>query len=207
MKRRRTNQGEEKEKAALYSLGLLGEAEAGDFERELTLGIEPAGQSLRIYEEMLSNLAFAAPAGVAPSPSVRSALLERIASIPQIKNPRREELEALSRQVRNLPADESVWRTVYGGVRIKTLAVDNDRGTVALLVRIEPGGRIPPHQPTGAEDSLVLEGDCRVNGLILRPGDYRSAPEGSIDGEVTTQKGTLFLMIAPRKFEILDVAE
>ncbi len=204
MKRKAKNSVEEK--AALFSLGLLAEADAGDFERELHLGTGSAGQSLRLYEEMLSDLAFAAPS-VAPSPSIRSTLLERIASIPQIRNPRREELEALSRQVRNLMMNESDWRVVYDGVRIKTLASDQDRWTESLLVQIEPGGCIPPHKHRGDADSLVLDGECRVNGLTMRPGDYRHMPEGTIDGEVTTQRGTVFLIIAPSYFEAPDGTE
>ena len=63
-----------------------------------------------------------------------------------------------------------------------------------MLVRVAPGTVYPPHEHTGAEECYVIEGDLRVEGRVLRAGDYQYAPAGSSHAEQTTEGGCLLLI-------------
>lgn len=56
---------------------------------------------------------------------------------------------------------------------------ENERGR-AVLVRMQPGSALPPHDHGMDEESLILEGDaCIGDDLHLGVGDYHYAPAGS----------------------------
>jgi hypothetical protein len=53
------------------------------------------------------------------------------------------------------------------------------------------------------EELYVLEGDLRVGGMVIRPGDYCRAEAGTIHPELRTETGCLFFVTAARQSEIL----
>lgn len=203
-----TNQLEER--AALYSLGMLSQTEARAFDREIAGGDAAAAATQRGFDRLTAELALGAPEA-APTPGLRARLLERIGgetpsnpSNLEAGSHRKQALPSPASQFLHIRADEGDWRQIGQGAQIKTLFVDRARDTVTSLVRLAPGGRLPRHRHHGAEESIVLEGDCRVNGHVLLPGDYRRAPDGTVDSEITTEHGTLFLMVASREIEVLE---
>lgn len=191
------------EQAALYSLGMLSQTEARAFDREIADGNEEAAESLRAFDSLVADLAFSAPEAAPPS-SLRERLLANLKPPGAGEEARRRELSSLASQFLSIRADEGHWIEMGDGVSVKTLYIDAARDSVTTLVRLAPGGRLPRHGHRGPEESFILEGDCRVNGAIFHPGDYRCAPAGSVDTEVTTVHGTTFLMVSPREIEILD---
>ncbi|HYP67001.1 MAG TPA: cupin domain-containing protein, partial [Thiobacillaceae bacterium] len=68
------------------------------------------------------------------------------------------------------------WVKVLKGVEIKLLRQDGR--SRSFLLRMAPGSRLPPHGDGLEEESLVLEGDATINGVLCRTGDYHMAPKG-----------------------------
>jgi len=62
----------------------------------------------------------------------------------------------------------------------RPLARDETTGYESFVLRIKPGGRSTPHEHTGGEEFLVLDGelvDC--DGLVMRAGDFAAYAPGS----------------------------
>lgn len=101
-------------------------------------------------------------------------------------------------------ASEGRWLEMREGVLLKKLHVDQASGIATSLVRMLPGTALPVHQHIGVEQFFVIEGDCNVAGQRLTSGDYHRAEVGSIHESTYTVDGTLFLLIAPERYEVLD---
>lgn len=197
------------EMAALYALGALTQHEARAFETLLAEENSNLAEELAAFETVTTHMAFAAPEQ-APSASVREKLLAEIAQTPQQSS--REEIhlpfvspEQLS-EVFSLHADQGEWLEIGPGLTAKTLFVDQMRGTITSLVKMAPGGALPPHRHLGNEQFYILEGDCSVHGAQLGPGDFHRAAAGSVHESTSTVGGTTFLLIAPADYEILQPA-
>ena len=193
---------EARESAALYALGALSQHEARAFEQHLAEGCEVCRAELQAFEEVAAKLAFGAPEAESPA-GLREKLLSKVseASPPQATPTTP---PAASPQFLTVRATEGEWQEVGPGALMKPLFVDDGRGTITALIKLLPGGWLPRHRHTGVEESIVLEGDCRVNDQVLGPGDYRCAPAGSIDEAIHTLGGTVFMLVAPKTVEILE---
>jgi len=192
------------EQAAMYALGMLSQSEARAFEESLKAGPNDQAKELAAFDAVVMALALGAPEQSAPK-SARNRLLLTIAGeaetaeIPMIQS-----APAVNPGFHIIKKDEGLWEQVAEGVFIKTLFVNPAMGSVTTLVKLSPGSRLPRHRHQGIEESIVIEGDCRVNGEILRSGDYRCAKEGTTDSEVTTERGTILLIMTTRDVEILE---
>ena len=91
-----------------------------------------------------------------------------------------------------------------GGCVVEEPACGQGDRIATSLVRMLPGTALPVHQHIGVEQFFVIEGDCHVAGQKLTPGDYHRAEAGSIHESTYTVDGTLFLLIAPERYEVLD---
>ncbi len=193
------------EQAAMYALGMLSQSEARAFERCLAEGEGGYAEESAVFDAVVTSLGLSASEQL-PSADMRERLLARVAGEASQKerNEAGERPASAPPEFHNVRLDEGKWDQAAEGVFVKTLFVDQIRGTVTSLVKLEPGARLPRHRHLGIEESIVVEGDCRVNGEVLTPGDYRCAMAGSTDSEVTTEHGTTFLMITPREVEILE---
>jgi anti-sigma factor ChrR (cupin superfamily) len=69
-----------------------------------------------------------------------------------------------------------------------------------------PGTSLPAHRHIGAEQLYILEGDCQVHGEVLGPGDFHLAESDTVHESTSTVNGTMFLLIGPQAYEILDQA-
>lgn len=196
--------------AALYALGALTQHEVRAFENLLADDNNGLAEELAAFEAVTTHLAFAAPEH-APSFSARESLLTRItqASHPAITS-KEPQLQFVSpeqaSQVFSVHANEGEWVEVGPGLTAKTLFVDQRHGTITSLVKMAPGGALPPHRHLGNEQFYILEGDCSVQGAQLGPGDFHSATAGTVHESTSTVKGTTFLLIAPADYEILQSA-
>jgi quercetin dioxygenase-like cupin family protein len=82
------------------------------------------------------------------------------------------------------------------GVSYRVLRKDAARGTHTSLVRMSPGAVIPAHRHQVAEQTYFLEGDGRMAGEVLGPGDYYRMPAGTVHEASTTRSGCTFLMFS-----------
>lgn len=192
--------------AALHALGALTQHEARAFHDLLADDKDGLAEDLAAFDSVVAHLAFAAPERD-PSPSVREKLLAGI-SAPKAKGEFHVPfvVPAQSSPVFSLHANEGDWTEIGPGLTAKTLFVDQTRGFVTSLVKMAPGGALPPHRHTGDEQFYVLEGDCNVHGTRLGPGDFHRAASGSVHESTYTVDGTMFLLIAPADYEILQPA-
>jgi quercetin dioxygenase-like cupin family protein len=80
-------------------------------------------------------------------------------------------------------AESLPWIPVGPGEWIKPLRVLAGNRGRALLLRLEPGGIVPPHRHTGDVHAFNLEGSRELidNGQIVGPGDYVYEPAGNAD--------------------------
>ena len=103
--------------------------------------------------------------------------------------------------------EKMAWEAVrYPGVFVKTLMVDKPHGLVTVLMKMEPGARLPDHEHALVEQTLMLEGRLEDThgpeaGLSVRKGEYVFRPAGSRHA-VVAPEGALMLAIfqAPNKF-------
>lgn len=188
--------------AALYALGALSQHEARFFEEHLAEGCDPCSAELESFAQTVTALAFGA-ADELPSGRVRAELLARLSTSVshQAEDAAR---NGDSKQFVSVLASEGEWQEVQEGVLLKTLYIDQSTGIATSLVRMLPGTALPVHQHIGVEQFLVIEGDCNVAGQKLSPGDYHRAEAGSTHETTYTVDGTLILLIAPERYEVLD---
>lgn len=192
------------EQAALYALGMLSQTEAQNFARCLSEQQEGYAEELAAFAAVVAELGLSAPEQ-APPGRVRNQLLFAVASeavtteMPPVRS-----TPLPAPQLHSVKFDEGKWKKLAAGVFVKTLFVNQENETITSLVKLEPGARFPRHRHPGIEESVVILGDCHVNGDVLTPGDYRRADAGTTDGEITTINGTTYLVIASRKVEILE---
>lgn len=188
--------------AALYALGALSQHEARSFEDHLEEGCDICEAELRSFEQTVRAVAFSV-AEAEPPARVRAALLAQVGefSTQQFVGTAS---AANPGQFMSILAAEGKWRELGDGVMLKKLHVDKATGIATSLVRMPPGASLPVHQHLGVEQFFVIEGDCNVAGQRLTSGDYHRAEAGSIHESTYTVDGTLFLLIAPERYEVLD---
>lgn len=87
---------------------------------------------------------------------------------------------------------EGEWVRLLRGVELKLLRQDG--GQRSYLLRMAAGARIPPHEHALDEESLVLEGEVTINGVLCRAGDYHFAPRGKPHARLSTDRGCLLFV-------------
>jgi len=190
------------ELAALHALGALSHHEARAFEEHLAEGCELCSAEFDSFDRTVDELALSVPEAE-PSGEIRGRLIARISELPSSRA-----VNAVSGissdQFMSIHADDGQWQEVQDGILLKTLYVDRASGIATSLVRMTAGTALPPHQHLGVEQFYVIEGDCHVAGQRLGPGDYHRASTGSTHESTYTVDGTLFLLIAPEHYEVIE---
>jgi quercetin dioxygenase-like cupin family protein len=87
-------------------------------------------------------------------------------------------------------SDEGAWTDFLPGVQTKALW--DDGASRSLLVRLQPGARMPGYAHPVDEECLLLDGELFVGDTLLRAGDYQRAPAGTRAADTTTDVGALF---------------
>ena len=197
-----TREKEKTEQAALYALGVLEQHEARAFESALA-DHTSLDAEVKAFDAVVANLALGAVEAQPPA-SLRKKLLERIVTLeqePQTKTtqPVKPDLSTIS-----LRLNEGKWRKLAPKVSSKVLYADAQTGLVTSLIKLEPGGYLPRHRHLGIEQMFIVAGECLINGEVFSPGDFRMRPPNTEDDELTTERGATILLVAPKRFEILD---
>ncbi len=99
---------------------------------------------------------------------------------------------------RTVRANEGRWFKVVPGVTVKPLSIDLVRDTATLLMTLEPGARVPAHDHSGAEDSFVISGSCRIGESYLLKGDFHHADTGTRHDDVISDEGCVLLLVVDR---------
>lgn len=191
------------EVAAAYALGALSQQEARAFEDHLAEGCRACKAELESFEATLTALAFAEEAEASPV-KVRDELLTRFRDEALANEGAPAEPWSDAHKFISIRGSEGRWRRAGEGVSVKQLYVDSASGITTSLVRMEPGTSLPVHQHQGVEQFYIIEGDCHVGEDVLGPGDYHRAAAGSIHEKTYTVNGTMFLLVAPKNYEVLN---
>ncbi|HTQ54831.1 MAG TPA: cupin domain-containing protein [Bryobacteraceae bacterium] len=185
MREHQTATDEIRERASLFAAGALPPGDAAEF-REHMKGCIVCADEARTFHDMASLLPFAVT-GPAPPPQLREKLLARIQE------------PAPPPGISVVRAGDGDWKPLVPGVVAKRLYQESATGSVALLVRMEPGAKYPPHAHADVEHCFVLEGDLRFGDLVLRPGDYQCARAATDHRESHTVNGCMVLIIASQQ--------
>lgn len=89
-------------------------------------------------------------------------------------------------------AAEGDWQAFMPKVALKVLMRDGD--TMTYLMRIEPGGMVPPHDHPQTEECVVLDGEAYIGDLRVKAGDYHAAPAGKPHGLLRSDGGALLFL-------------
>ena len=148
-------------------------------------------QPVEDRDKLVVALATVADASI-PPPDLRARLLARISDVPAITHAT-EPVPGIQFLLR---ADGEWSEIGVPGVQMKYLQVDATRRYVRTLVRMAAGARFPAHRHQDREETLLLEGDLRVDDQDMLPGDYCVAQAGTVHGALSTERGALFLALA-----------
>jgi hypothetical protein len=96
---------------------------------------------------------------------------------------------------RCVKSDDLPWRpsTTAAGVFVKDIAVTD--GWEMQIVRFEPGARFPVHTQERPEFLFILEGELVQAGTRLSPGWASVASPGSVDADVYSETGCVFVLV------------
>lgn len=185
------------ERAALYAVGALPEDEQREFEAHLQAGCSQCQAEVDAFTAIGARIGQTAPLR-RPRPALRGlveAAVDRIAAEPVTT----EQDGVLFVRSERMP-----WAPhPRADVLVKRLHHDPRRGYRTSLVRLRPGDRYPGHRHSDVEEVYLLEGDLKVNGVAMSPGDYCRAEPGSVHHEVVTERGCTFLVVSCERDEIL----
>jgi len=190
-----------RERAAAYSLGALEPEEARVFAGHLAQSCHVCQAELEGFGATVSVLALSAVEQPPPI-DARRKLLSMLNGDGKHDEP---DLPVASLpEFLSIRGEEGDWQVLCDGVMIKRLYMDNASGLATSLVRMRAGTSLPRHRHRGVEQFFVIEGDCRIHGEKLGPGDYHRAETGSVHESTYTVDGALFLLVAPDGYEVLE---
>jgi quercetin dioxygenase-like cupin family protein len=122
---------------------------------------------------------------------------------PQAKN--HQKLGPLASRV--VQANDMDWEPIrYPGCYVKTLMVDPKNGHLTVLLKMDPGARLPDHEHSLVEQTYMLEGrlvdvEGPEIGLEVGPGEFVYRPAGSRHAAWTPEGGLMLAVFhVPNKF-------
>lgn len=137
--------------------------------------------------ELAARLACALPQ-TAPPPRVREQLLARIRAEKTAIPP------AVGFRFAALDADENWVPLPFPGVRMREVTVDDRCDTALVYVEMTAGAVFPDHEHAATERGLVLSGDFRMGGKLLRAGDFYEAEAGTRHERLSSPSGCTGLL-------------
>ena len=186
------------DQAALYVAGALAGDEVREFEVHLR-GCVSCREEVQGFSKVTEDLAIGS--AVAPRPSLRRRVLERVADDRMAGG--RLGLDGGAMQFARV-ADIPWEQGAIPGVEYKLLYNDPDRSYSAKLVRLAPGTVYPSHRHVRVEELFVIEGDALISGVSMRAGDYCRAEPGTVHTDISTRNGVLFFGLSSDLDEPLD---
>ena len=70
----------------------------------------------------------------------------------------------------------------FPGCTLKILGRNEETGTCGVLLKMEPGAELPPHDHPSIEQCLCLEGEIEIEGKKYGPGSYLYYPSANEHG-------------------------
>lgn len=93
---------------------------------------------------------------------------------------------------RTIRAHEGRWSDLAPGVQAKRLFDGSDEAS--MLLRLQPGARVPPGLGTAEGEYLMIEGEGFVGDTLLRKGEYDYAHRNADAFELSSDVGALLYM-------------
>jgi anti-sigma factor ChrR (cupin superfamily) len=196
------------ELAAAYALGALDRPEAMRLE-----ALMAADPDLRSEVDTFVAVAQALGCQTSPAPppaGVRSRVLERIRSTPQLgRTPASlSPAPAPADGFRFLrPADGEWSAGLHPGMRFQVLASSIRRNYMMLYIELDPGARIPSHDHRGDEELYVVSGDLVTEGRHLKAGDFVHATAGSHHQDLVSPGGCQAILLTPLTSALAEAAK
>jgi len=94
-------------------------------------------------------------------------------------------------------ANEGEWVPLARGSEIKLLLVDKVKRERSFLLRLAPGGYVPPHDHPTTEECVVLSGDMVIGDTVFYPGDFYAAIAGVKHPALTSRDGGVIFIRGP----------
>lgn len=94
-------------------------------------------------------------------------------------------------------ANEGEWVPLARGSEIKLLLVDAVKRERSFLLRLAPGGFVPPHDHPTTEECMVLSGDMVIGDTVFYPGDFHAAIAGVKHPALTSRGGGVIFIRGP----------
>ncbi len=69
--------------------------------------------------------------------------------------------------------------STYPGIHTKTLVVDRASGALTMLLKMDPGAKLPDHEHVLVEQTFVLQGSLVCGEGVCGSGDFVWRPAGS----------------------------
>ncbi len=168
---------ETRDRAALYALGGMQDAEVPSFAEHLE-ACAPCRREVSALRPVAEGLALVAPEAEAPP-----ALKERV-------------LASVRKPFTLLPEAELDWHAAgVPGVELCQLWLDERNERHTLLIRMAAGATLPAHRHAQPEECYVVRGDLRDGALCLRGGDYIRF-EGDTSHSISSEEGCLLFVTA-----------
>jgi anti-sigma factor ChrR (cupin superfamily) len=100
-------------------------------------------------------------------------------------------------EVHEMPWEE----TRYPGIKAKTLLVDKKSGLLTVLMKMDPGARLPDHEHVLIEQTFVIEGALVCGEGTCSAGNFVWRPAGSRHSAGTPNGGLMLAVFqVPNKF-------
>lgn len=101
--------------------------------------------------------------------------------------------------------DDLPWMPLAEGVEFKILHVGDESPTWSLLIRLQPGERLPAHFHLAAGEFLILEGSGHHPTVgDFKTGDYCYEYAGAFHPPSTYHEETTLLMVSHGPCSMLD---
>ena len=192
-----------REFASLYTVGALSPEENAAYQAHLSAGCDVCRAEVASLREVTGAIGLTADP-VRPRAELRDRLMKTISTTLQAPAGRGPGIMYDKDGVLIARSREMDWQPgQLPGLFLKVLFNDTRRRYSTALVRMTAGTHYPSHRHAGVEELYLLEGDLSVDELSMEPGDYCRGEEGSIHGEIYTNRGCLFMVTSSQHDEIL----
>ncbi len=121
---------------------------------------------------------------VPPRADLKARLMSRVAA------------HSTLRPLADVRTHDTPWEPMGRGVKARTLFHDTATDRTTMLIRMEPGSRLPSHTHGDDEQCLVIEGDIRWGSIAYNAGDFVAMAKNTTHPEVRSETGNLLLIIA-----------
>jgi quercetin dioxygenase-like cupin family protein len=91
--------------------------------------------------------------------------------------------------------DDVEWVPWGGGDQARAKILANGDGYLLAYVEAQPGYRGDPHEHEYTEFSVVIDGELRNQGRVMRTGDAYVAAAGSTHTDFETDHGATYISI------------